>query len=84
MTNHAELDYLKNLDWFKAEASSGSSGCLEVAFTSDGRVAHRDNEDLSSPPFDVSEHVWTCILNGAASGEFDIMALSSSSEGTCR
>ncbi|WP_228984445.1 DUF397 domain-containing protein [Streptomyces sp. DH12] len=55
MTNHAELDYLKNLDWF-----------------SDGRVAHRDNEDLSSPPFDVSEHVWTCILNGAASGEFDI------------
>ncbi|MGX1025487.1 hypothetical protein RKD37_000074 [Streptomyces ambofaciens] len=71
MTNHAP-DYLQNLDWFKAEASSGSGGCLEVAFTPDGRVALRDNEDLSNPPFVVSEHVWTCFLNGATNGEFDI------------
>lgn len=61
---------LRNLDWFKASASSGSGGCLEVAFLPDGRVALRDNEDLSNPPFVVTRHVWACFLDGAEKGEF--------------
>jgi hypothetical protein len=72
MTKHTERDYLHSLNWFKAEASSGSGGCLEVAFTPDGRVALRDNEDLDNPPFVVSKHVWNCFLQGAANGEFNI------------
>ncbi|MFE6955515.1 DUF397 domain-containing protein [Streptomyces sp. NPDC057696] len=72
MNKSSEPDYLQGLDWFKASASSGSGGCIEVAFTHDGRVALRDNEDLNNPPFVVSEHVWRCFLDGAGKGEFDI------------
>ncbi|MEU6467472.1 DUF397 domain-containing protein [Streptomyces sp. NPDC046976] len=69
MSNPDSMDDLK---WFKAAASSGTGGCLEVAFTSDGRVALRDNEDPSNPPFIVSAHVWTCFLDGAEKGEFNL------------
>ncbi|WP_425824607.1 DUF397 domain-containing protein [Streptomyces fractus] len=65
-------DFLRDLNWFKATASSGNGGCLEVAFTPDGQVAIRDNEDLDNPPFVVSKHVWSCFLDGASKGEFDI------------
>ncbi|MEV7004185.1 DUF397 domain-containing protein [Streptomyces sp. NPDC093982] len=65
-------DLPAGLAWFKASASSGSGGCLEVAFLEDGRVAVRDNEDLSNPPFVVTQHVWECFLDGANRGEFNI------------
>ncbi|MDW8804364.1 DUF397 domain-containing protein [Streptomyces scabiei] len=64
-------EYLPDLDWFKATASSGTGGCLEVAFMPDGRVALRDNEDLANPPFVVTEHVWRCFIDGAGNGEFN-------------
>ncbi|MGP2438883.1 DUF397 domain-containing protein [Streptomyces sp. JW3] len=73
MSNDANLD-LDNLSWFKASASSGSGGCLEVAFLPDGRVALRDNEDLGNPPFVVGAHQWRCFLDGASKGEFDLPA----------
>jgi hypothetical protein len=63
---------LANADWFKASASGGSGGCLEVAFLADGRVAIRDNEDMANAPFVVSQHVWSCWIDGAKKGEFDI------------
>jgi hypothetical protein len=72
LNNSSEPDYLQGLDWFKASASSGNSGCREVALTGDGRVALRDNADLDNPLFVVSEHVWRCFLDGAGTGEFDI------------
>ncbi|MFJ2007881.1 DUF397 domain-containing protein [Streptomyces chartreusis] len=65
-------DLPANLEWFKATASSGSGGCLEVAFLEDGSVALRDNEDLSNPPFVMTRHVWACFIDGARKGEFDI------------
>ncbi|MER6603818.1 MULTISPECIES: DUF397 domain-containing protein [Streptomyces] len=68
MTKNPE--YLSDLDWFKAEASSGTGGCLEVAFLPDGRVALRDNESLDKPPFVVTHHVWSCFIDGATKGEF--------------
>ncbi|WP_330279094.1 DUF397 domain-containing protein [Streptomyces sp. NBC_00569] len=74
MNNNSQPDYLQGLNWFKASASSGQGGCLEVAFTGDGRIALRDNEDLDNPPFVVTEHVWNCFLDGAGKGEFDIKA----------
>ncbi|MEU1121811.1 DUF397 domain-containing protein [Streptomyces sp. NPDC005879] len=67
----ASPDHLSGLDWFKSAASSANGGCLEVAFTPDGRVALRDNEDLSNPPFIVSQLVWESFLDGAGKGEFD-------------
>lgn len=72
MTSKTAPDFLSDLEWFKARASSGTGGCLEVAFTPDGRVALRDNEDPENPPFIVSAHVWNCFLNGAQNGEFNI------------
>jgi hypothetical protein len=61
---------LSTAHWFKASASDSANGCLEVAFLDDGRVALRDNEDLSNPPFIVTRHVWECFLDGATKGEF--------------
>jgi hypothetical protein len=71
-TGHTEPNYLQDAAWFKSSASSGTGGCLEVAFLADGRVAIRDNEDVPNPPFIVSQHVWHCWLDGAKKGEFDI------------
>ncbi|MFM9625315.1 DUF397 domain-containing protein [Streptomyces turgidiscabies] len=74
-TGSTTPDPLADAQWFKASASGGSGGgCLEVAFLNDGTVAVRDNEDLSNPPFVVSQHVWTCFLDGAGKGEFDLPA----------
>lgn len=39
---------LDNAEWFKSSASSGTGGCLEVAFLPDGRVALRDNQVFSA------------------------------------
>lgn len=67
-------DNLANARWFKAAASSANGGCIEVAFLDSGRVAIRDNEDLSNPPFVVTRHVWQCWIDGAKNGEFDLPA----------
>jgi hypothetical protein len=64
----ADLD---GAGWVKSSLSSGSGGCLEVAFLPDGKVALRDNEDLDNPPFVVTRHVWECFVGGAKQGEFD-------------
>lgn len=61
---------LAEAKWFKAEASGGNGGCIEVAFLADGQVGIRDNEDMENPPFVVSRHVWACFLDGASKGEF--------------
>ncbi len=61
---------LTNAQWFKASASGGTGGCLEVAHLPNGQVALRDNEDLDNPPFIVSPFVWKCFLDGAIKGEF--------------
>ncbi len=61
---------LTDASWFKAQASSANGGCLEVAFVRDW-VALRDNEDPQNPPFVVTQHVWSCWLDGAKNGEFD-------------
>ncbi|GAB2893812.1 DUF397 domain-containing protein [Streptomyces mayteni] len=62
---------MNSLSWFKSSASSANGGCLEVAFLSDGRVAIRDNEDPTNPPFLVTRHVWECFITGATQGEFN-------------
>ncbi|MBV9026455.1 MAG: DUF397 domain-containing protein [Streptomycetaceae bacterium] len=71
-TGRTEPNYLENAAWFKASASGSQGGCLEVAFLPDGRVAIRDNEDLSNPPFVVTRFVFDCWLDGAKKGEFDL------------
>jgi hypothetical protein len=72
MNDAATYNYFSDANWFKSSASSAGGGCLEVAFLPDGRVALRDNEDLTNPPFVVSRHVWGCMIDGAKCGEFDL------------
>ncbi|MGW7412787.1 DUF397 domain-containing protein [Streptomyces sp. NPDC054863] len=64
--------FLTHLNWFKSSASSANGGCLEIAHLPDGRVALRDNEDLTNPPFVVTPLVWECFLDGAIRGEFQL------------
>ncbi len=35
--------------WFKATASSGNQGCVEIAHLDDGRVALRDSKNPHAP-----------------------------------
>ncbi|MEV6672882.1 DUF397 domain-containing protein [Streptomyces sp. NPDC051162] len=73
-TGRPAPNYLPDAAWFKATASSGNGGCLEAAFLPDGKVAIRDNEDLTNPPFIVTRFTWECFIDGAKGGEFDIPA----------
>jgi len=71
ITPRPTTEDLASAHWFKATASGGEGGCLEVSRDFPGWVAIRDNEDLSNPSFVVTEHVWHCFLDGARRGEFD-------------
>ncbi|WP_258036363.1 DUF397 domain-containing protein [Streptomyces sp. SM10] len=62
---------LQSAHWYKATASGGEGGCLEVSHDFPGWVAIRDNEDPDNPPFVVTAHVWRCFMDGAHKGEFD-------------
>ncbi|UGY90285.1 DUF397 domain-containing protein [Streptomyces gobiensis] len=73
-TSHPEHTDLSNAAWFKASASSGSGGCIEVAFPDNDRVTIRDNDDPNNPPFVVTRHVFNCWVDGAKNGEFDAPA----------
>jgi hypothetical protein len=57
--------------WFKAIASSGSSGCVEAAFLPGGRVALRDSKDTGKAPHVFTRHEWDCFLDGVKKGELD-------------
>jgi Domain of unknown function (DUF397) len=71
-TGHPTPRELAEAEWFKATASGGTGGCIEVAFLPHGQVGIRDNEDSDNPPFVVSRHVWACFLDGAQKGEFNL------------
>lgn len=58
--------------WFKAAASSGSSGCVEAAFLPDGRVALRDSKNTGRAAHIFTRHEWACFLDGVRNGEFDL------------
>lgn len=57
--------------WFKATASSGAQGCVEIAHLDDGRVALRDSKTPHAPAHIFTRHEWDCFLHGAKNGEFD-------------
>ncbi len=57
--------------WFKATASSGDQGCVEIAHLDDGRVALRDSKNPHKPAHIFTRHEWDCFLHGAKNGEFD-------------
>ncbi|MGI5118761.1 DUF397 domain-containing protein [Marinactinospora thermotolerans] len=66
-TNPAENDPF--LRWFKATASQGSSGCVEVAHTDRGTYV-RDSKDPEGGRLFFTPHEWECFLDGARNGEF--------------
>ncbi len=48
------------MDWMKAQASTGSGVCVEVARTVDGRVAMRHSKNLDGPVLKFSSE--QCLL----------------------
>ncbi|WP_328643917.1 DUF397 domain-containing protein [Streptomyces canus] len=58
-------DSLEGLNWFKASASSGSGGCVEVARLK-GRVAVRDSKVSSGPYFVVGAQAFAALVDGVA------------------
>lgn len=67
-------DPLASAAWRKATVSDANSGCVEVAFLTDGRVGVRDSKNRSEPPLIFTVREWACFLAGARSGEFDLPA----------
>ena len=61
---------LAQASWFKATASSGSQGCVEVAHLEHWTVV-RDSKNPSGPVHCYTAHEWACFLAGARDGEFD-------------
>ncbi|GAA3745090.1 hypothetical protein HDA32_005154 [Spinactinospora alkalitolerans] len=58
-----------DLEWRKATASQGSSGCVEIAHTDDGTLV-RDSKNPDAGHLFFTPHEWACFLDGAAKGEF--------------
>jgi hypothetical protein len=56
--------------WTKAQASTGSNGCVEVA-PLPGWTAVRDSKTPGGPVQLYTPHEWECFLDGAAKGEFN-------------
>ena len=54
--------------WFKASASSGSGGCLEVAVLKDGRVGVRDSKVRSGPHLTLAPQAFGALIGGVVSG----------------
>jgi len=61
---------LANAQWTKAQASTGSNGCVEVAHLP-GWTAIRDSKAPGGPIQLYSPHEWACFLDGVAKGEFN-------------
>jgi hypothetical protein len=60
-----------NLHWFKAQASTSGTGCVEVAHLPDGGVAMRHSQKPDAEVIQYSAFEWDCFLDGARRGEFD-------------
>ena len=56
--------------WFKAQASNGGQGCVEVAHLENWTVV-RDSKNPGGPIHCYTPHEWQCFLTGARAGEFD-------------
>ncbi len=61
---------LAGASWFKATASNGSEGCVEVAHLERWTVV-RDSKNPDAPVHCYTPHEWVCFLDGARAGEFD-------------
>jgi hypothetical protein len=61
--------------WFKAQASNGGQGCVEVAHLQHWIVV-RDSKNPGGPVHRYTPREWACFLDGARNGEFDRPALS--------
>ncbi|MFV2195313.1 DUF397 domain-containing protein [Nocardiopsis sp. LOL_012] len=60
---------LRGATWFKAQASEGSKGCVEVAHLDEG-TAVRNSRDPQGSVLFFTPHEWECFLDGAQGGEF--------------
>lgn len=57
--------------WRKSSYSSGGDNCVEIAYSSDGRVGLRDSKDRTLPPHVFTRGEWAAFLAGVRDGEFD-------------
>lgn len=62
------------VSWRKSSFSGqqgDSTGCVEVAFLSDGGVALRDTKDRGLAPHRYPAAAWDAFVAGVRAGEFD-------------
>jgi hypothetical protein len=70
-TGHlGRADELAHARSFKAAASSGRQGCVEVAHLKHWTVV-RDSKNPHRPVHCYTPYEWACFLDGARNGEFN-------------
>lgn len=62
---------LSELAWQKSTRSN-NSGCVQVAFCGDGRIAVRDSKDPEGPVLMFTPYEWEAFLGGVQDGEFNL------------
>lgn len=62
---------LTGAEWFKSSRSSGSGGCVEVAFV-EGMIAVRDSKRPAGPALIFTSAEWEAFVGGVDDGEFDL------------
>src|SRR5690349_244459 len=60
----------QSLAWLKAQRSTASGQCVEIASTA-GKVVIRDSKDPDGPILVYTPHEFGAFLEGARNGEFD-------------
>jgi hypothetical protein len=59
------------LRWYKS-SSSGSEGCVEVAFVEASQVFMRDSKVPDGPVLQFDPMAWEAFVAGVQAGEFDL------------
>ena len=64
---------LESTRWgsFRKSSYSGSSGCVEIAFSEGGNVLVRDSKVPVSPTLYFTRDEWVAFLAGVRCGEFE-------------
>ena len=66
---HPAPSELARASWFKATASNGGTGCVEVAHLESWTVV-RDSKNTDGPVHCYTPHEWASFLDGVRAGEF--------------
>jgi hypothetical protein len=71
--NGIPAESIKEAKWVKANVSSPTGDCVEVARLANGDVAVRNSRDTTGPALVYTRSEFRAFVAGARAGDFDVM-----------